>query len=90
MASLLIGNVDASATDEDLRELLERHGFPPWESIEHMPGDGSRPAVLVGYGDAPAEALRLLQPRLHDLFWKNRKINVSVMDLRQEPGAAPR
>lgn len=87
MAALLIGNVDSSASDEDLRDLLARHGFPPWEAIEHMPGDGSRPAVLVRYCDAPAEALRLLQPRLNDLFWKNRKINVSVLDLRQEPGA---
>ena len=46
MASLLIGNVDDSASDDDLRDLLARHGFPPWDSIEHMPGDGIRPAVL--------------------------------------------
>jgi hypothetical protein len=88
MASLLIGNVDDSASDDDLRDLLARHGFPPWDSIEHMPGDGSRPAVLLLYAGAPAEALRLLQPRLHDLFWKNRKINVSVLDQRHDPGAA--
>lgn len=87
MASLLIGNVDTSASDDDLRDLLARHGFPPWDAIEHMPGDGSRPAVLVRYAGAPAEALRLLQPKLHDLFWKNRKINVSVLDLGQDSGA---
>jgi hypothetical protein len=88
MPGLLIGNVDSSATDDDLRELLERHGFPPWDSIQHMPGDGSRPAVLVTYEGAPPEALRILQPRLNELFWKNRKINVSVLDLREDPGAA--
>jgi hypothetical protein len=53
-----------------------------------MPGDGSRPAVLVTYEGAPPEALRILQPRLNELFWKNRKINVSVLDLREDPGAA--
>ena len=88
MASLLIGNVDDSASDEDLRELLERHGLPPWDSIEHMPGDGSRPSVLLRYTGAPAEALRTLQPRLQDLFWKNRKINVSVVDQRYDTGAS--
>jgi hypothetical protein len=87
MAGLLIGNVDSSASDEELRDLLARHGFPPWDAIEHMPGDGSRPAVLLTYGGAPAEALRILQPRLNELFWKNRKLNVSVLELRQDPGA---
>jgi hypothetical protein len=90
MASLLIGNVDSSASDEEIRDLLARYGFPPYDSIEHMPGDGSRPAVLLRYRDAPAEALRSLQPRLQDLFWKNRKIQVSVMDQRYDPGAEQR
>jgi hypothetical protein len=87
MANLLIGNVDSSASDDDIRDLLARYGFPPCDSIEHMPGDGSRPAVLLRYGDAPAEALRSLQPRLQDLYWKSRKINVSVFEQRHEPGA---
>jgi hypothetical protein len=88
MANLLIGNVDNSASDDDIRDLLARYGFPPWDSIEHMPGDGSRPSVLLRYEGAPAEALRSLQPRLQDLFWKNRKISVSVFEQRHEPGTA--
>jgi hypothetical protein len=90
MASLLIGNVDNNASDDDIRDLLARYGFPPCDSIEHMPGDGSRPAVLLRYGGAPAEALRSLQPRLNELFWKNRKIQVSVFDQRHDPGAGSR
>lgn len=90
MASLLIGNVDSSASDDDIRELLARYGFPPCGSIEHMPGDGSRPAVLLHYEGAPAAALRSLQPRLQDLYWRERKIHVSVFDQRHDPGAAPR
>jgi hypothetical protein len=86
----MIGNVDDSASDEDIRDLLARYGFPPCDSIEHMQGDGSRPAVLLRYAGAPAEALRSLQPRLQDLFWKNRKINVSVIDQRYDEGAGQR
>jgi hypothetical protein len=90
MASLLIGNVDSSASDDEIRDLLARYGFPPFDSIEHMPGDGSRPAVLLRYGGAPAEALRSLQPRVQDLFWKNRKIQVSVIDQRYDEGTGQR
>ena len=36
MAALLIGNVDSSASDDEIRDLLARHGFPPGDSIEHM------------------------------------------------------
>jgi hypothetical protein len=90
MASLLIGNVDDSASDDEIRELLARYGFPPCDSIEHMEGSGSRPAVLLRYGEAPAEALRSLQSRIQDLYWKNRKINVSVIDQRHDPGAESR
>jgi hypothetical protein len=51
-----------------------------------MAGSGSRPAVLLRYGGAPAEALRSLQSRIQDLYWKDRKINVSVIDQRYDPG----
>lgn len=90
MANVLIGNVDDSASDDEIRDLLARYGFPPCDSIEHMPGDGSRPAVLLRYAGAPAAALRSLQPRLQDLFWKNRKIQVSVFDQRHDADAGQR
>ena len=85
MASLLIGNVDDSASDDEIRELLARYGFPPCDSIEHMAGSGNHHAVLLRYGGAPADALRSLQSRIQDLYWKNRKINVSVIDQRHDP-----
>ena len=67
MASLLIGNVDDSASDDEIRELLSRYGFPPCDSIEHMEGSGSRPAVLLRYGGAPAEACG------HEPEWARRR-----------------
>jgi hypothetical protein len=46
--------------------------------------------VLLRYGGAPAEALRSLQSRIQDLYWKDRKINVSVIDQRYDPGMESR
>jgi hypothetical protein len=80
MASLLVGNVDSSVSDDEIKELLLRYGFPEFDAIQHISGDGSRPAVLLTFKDAPAQALRNLQPRIQDLFWKNRKLHVQVME----------
>jgi hypothetical protein len=82
MAGLWMGNVDSSVSDDEIRELLAWYGFPEFDAIEHIAGDGSRPAVLLTFNDAPAQALRTLQPRIQDLFWKNRKLHVQVMDQR--------
>ncbi|GAB2889756.1 hypothetical protein GCM10027093_25870 [Paraburkholderia jirisanensis] len=79
MADLLIGNIEDGTTDEEIKELLVKYGFPVYDRISHVPGDGSRPAVLLTFEDVEPAALRLLQPRIHHLFWKNRTINVLVM-----------
>jgi hypothetical protein len=82
MAGLWVGNVDSSATDDEIRQFLVRYGFPEFDAIQHIAGDGSRPAVLLTFNDAPAQALRNLQPRIQDLFWKNRKLHVQVVEQR--------
>jgi hypothetical protein len=76
----MVGNVDAAATDDEIKQLLVKYGFPPFDAIEHIPGDGSRPAVLLTFADATSDSLRLLQPRVQDLFWHDRKIHVQVME----------
>jgi hypothetical protein len=80
MANLMVGNVDTAATDDELKQLLVKYGFPPFDAIEHIPGDGSRPAVLLTFADASPDSLRLLQGRVQDLFWHNRKIHVQVLE----------
>jgi hypothetical protein len=40
--------------------------------------------VLLTFNDAPAQALRNLEMRIQDVFWKNRKIHVQVMDQRTD------
>ncbi|GAB3444226.1 RNA-binding protein [Massilia solisilvae] len=79
MAQLWLGNVDDSATDDDIRDLLVRYGFPAFDAIEHVPGSGARPAVMLTFNEAPPQELRTLGDRIQNLFWKNRKINVQVM-----------
>jgi hypothetical protein len=76
----MIGNVDPGATDDEIKQFLVKYGFPEYDGIEHIPGDGSRPAVLLTFADATSESLRSLQSRVQDLFWHNRKINVQVME----------
>jgi hypothetical protein len=82
MAELVMGNVETGTSDDDIKAFLVKYGFPPFDDIEHMPGDGSRPAVLLTFRDAPAEALHNLLPRVQDMFWKNRKIHVHVVTER--------
>jgi hypothetical protein len=84
MADLLLDNIDSNISDEEIKEFLIRYGFPPFDKIEHLPGDGSRPSVLLTFEDASPEALRLLQPRIHQLFWKNHMIEAIVINKRSD------
>lgn len=84
MADLFVGNIDADVAEDDIREFLVKYGFPPFDGIAHVPGEGSRPAVVLTFEGTDAELLRRLQPRVHNMFWKNRKINVHVMKDRSE------
>lgn len=79
MARLWIGNIEDKTTDEELQELLTKYGFPKFDAIERVPGDGSRPAAIFTFGEASPEGLALVAPRIQDLFWKHRKLTVQVM-----------
>ena len=79
MAKLWIGNIAPDTPDDEVKALLVKYGFPAFDAIEHVPGSGSRPAVMLTFEGTDALALEKLQPRLHNLFWKNRRLNVSVV-----------
>ena len=49
MAQLMLGNINDSATDEEIRAFLDKYGFPASQKIERVPGDGTRPAALVTF-----------------------------------------
>ena len=78
MVHLLLGNVESAASDDEIKAFLVKYGFPPFDDIEHLPGDGSRPAVQLTFKDIGPETLRSLQPRIHGMFWKNRKLSALI------------
>jgi hypothetical protein len=79
MAQLWIGNISPGTSDDELKALLVKYGFPEYDSIQHVEGDGSRPAVMLTFDKTDALQLQKLQSRVHNLFWKDRRLNVSVM-----------
>jgi hypothetical protein len=82
MADVLLANVDSATSDEEIREFLVKYGFPPFDEIERIPGDGSRSSALLTFKDAAPEGLRILQSRIQNMFWKNHKISVQIMSER--------
>ena len=44
MSLLLPGNIDSGTTDDEIKAFLVKYGFPPFDEIEHVSGDGARPA----------------------------------------------
>ncbi|MFZ4287575.1 RNA-binding protein [Variovorax sp. HJSM1_2] len=82
MSRLLLGNIAPGTTDDEVRGLLEKYGFPLPDQIEHAEGDGSRPAMLLIYEDVDATTLTKLQQRIHNLYWKRRKLNAMLMSDR--------
>jgi hypothetical protein len=82
MSLLMLGNIDSGTTDEEIQAFLAKYGFPPFDEIEHVPGDGTRPAVTLTFQSLDPEALRKLQPRIHHMFWKGHEITALVMQER--------
>ncbi|MGF6468812.1 hypothetical protein QFZ89_004035 [Paraburkholderia youngii] len=79
MTMLLLQTVEDTVSDEDIRGFLSRYGFPPFVSIERMAGTGIRPAVLLAFHDLQSEALRLLQARIHHVFWNDHGIEAIIV-----------
>jgi hypothetical protein len=84
MAELWLGNVDEDVPDEEIGEFLTRYGFPRYSSIRRVHGSGSRPAAVVVFDDVTPDSLRTLQPRIHNLYWKNRTITALLIPERSE------
>jgi hypothetical protein len=83
MANLLINHIENATTDEEIKAFLCKYGFPSFDSIERVQGDGSRPAVLVRFEARSAVSLRTIVPRIQGMFWNNHTITALVM---REPG----
>jgi hypothetical protein len=75
---LWIGNIAPGTTDEELREFVAKYGIATVETIEHVPGDGSRPAAVLDVAATP-EALMKVTQRINGMYWKGRTLNVQAI-----------
>jgi hypothetical protein len=82
MSLLLLGNIDSGTTDDEIKDFLVKYGFPPFDEIEHVPGDGTRPAVTLTFHTLDPDSLRKLQVRIHNMFWKGHKVSELVLQER--------
>ena len=79
MTKMLLGNIAGGTSDDEIKAFLMKYGFPEFDGIEHVPGDGSRPAVMLTFKEAHPEGLRKLKERIHNIFWKKGRINVQIL-----------
>jgi hypothetical protein len=78
MMHMLLSNIEPGTTDDEIRELLVKYGFPAFDAIEFIEGDGSRPAVSLTFNSIDASVLASLQSRLHLMYWKHRQITAAI------------
>jgi hypothetical protein len=76
---LWIANVPPGTTDEEIVELAKKYSGLDGAVIEHVPGDGSRPAVVMQFAGAPLGAVNQLALRLQGLYWKDRALHAATV-----------
>lgn len=75
---LWIGNLP-QVDDTELVAFLRKYGCPEPAHIEHVPGDGSRPAVVLSFKGFVDAELGAIQTRLHGMYWKERQLVVQTL-----------
>ncbi len=76
---LWIGNIAPETTDEELQAFLQKYGAPAFTVIQQVPGDGSRPAVMLEFEGADSMALYAVAQRLNGVYWKERELLIQVI-----------
>jgi hypothetical protein len=79
MAKMLLGNIADGTSDDEVKAFLVKYGYPEFDEIERVPGDGSRPAVMLTFKEVRPEGLRKLKERIHNIFWKKGRIGVLIL-----------
>ena len=82
MSRLLLANIEPGTTDDEIREFLEKYGFPAPDGMEHAEGDGSRPGVVATFNTLDPSLLSKLQERINNLYWKKRTLSAQVLQDR--------
>jgi hypothetical protein len=77
---LWIANIAPDTPDEEIRALVKKYA-PDLEctTIQRVDGDGSRPAAMLEFADAPLGALEKVSMRLNRMYWKKRELLVQTL-----------
>jgi len=77
---LWIGNIAPGTSDDEIKELLKKYSAQlECSTIEHVEGDGSRPAAMIEFSKGSTSALENLRLRLNGMYWKGRALVCSTM-----------
>jgi len=81
MERLWIANIAPGTTDDEIKALVAKYSRDPVEcaEIQHVDGDGSRPAALITITGKKFDTLGNLSLRLNGMFWKGRTLTASTM-----------
>ncbi|WP_042876503.1 hypothetical protein [Cupriavidus necator] len=63
MSILLLGNLDAKTTDEEIGAFLVKYGFPEYTGIEHWKATAPGPAVRLTFDTLDDDTLDKLRGR---------------------------
>ena len=75
---LWMGNIAPGTSDDELRALIEKYGGGELLSVQHVAGDGPRPAAILDIA-ATTETMFRLTERLNGMHWKGRSLTVQSM-----------
>lgn len=77
---LWLGNIAPGTSDEEVKEFLKKYA-PVLEcrQIEHVEGDGSRPAVMMEFSGGTTSDLEKLHLRVNGMYWKGRELVCSTV-----------
>jgi hypothetical protein len=80
MERLWIANIAPGTSDDEIKALVAKYARDPMEcvGIEHVAGDGSRPAVMMTFTGKKLDTLGHLALRLNGMYWKGRALGCST------------
>lgn len=79
MARLFMGNISDGTTDDEIKAFLVKYGCPEYDEIQHVPGAGNRPAVVLTFNGVHPEALHKVKERIHDMYWKKGRLTAQIL-----------
>ena len=82
---ILITHLAPEATEDELKALLMRYGFPPPDSIQRFPDANAPVCAIVEFRGALAAQLEPLADRVQGVNWKGHALEIEVLPVVRDP-----